>query len=433
MSEHPHATLLSAFGRGRLSRRRKREVVRHLLTGCEACLRTAALPATYGEAFARAGAEVERRQAELARERAAAPERLRELLAHGYERQCAMVEEEARYRTWTLCELLLDASRDWGFQNPGRALELSRLGVDIATRLDGAMYGEERGLDLCARAWALLGNAQRIRSDFRESEKSFATAERLLRRGTGDPLEKAHLLFLKSSLLGNQQRFAAAFRLLDRVVAIARRCEDPQLHGKALITRGFLLGIAHDPEAAIRYLTEGIRKLDPASDPRLLVAAHHNLTLYLTESGRYQEALQLLETARPLYHQVGDQMNLIRLRWLEGKIAVALGQYMEAEELLKGVRRELVERELGFDAALLSLDLADVYTRQGRGGELRRLAAEMIPIFQSRDVHRETLTALLAFQKAAEMESVTVGLIREVSGFLKESRATPSLRTREPR
>jgi hypothetical protein len=106
---------------------------------------------------------------------------------------------------------------------------------------------------------------------------------------------------------------------------------------------------------------------------------------------------------------------------------------MEAEELLKGVRKELVERELGFDAALLSLDLADVYARQGRSGELRRLAAEMIPIFQSRDVHRETLAALLAFQKAAEMEGVTVGLIREVSGYLKESRATPSLRTREPR
>jgi tetratricopeptide (TPR) repeat protein len=433
MSEHLDSTLLSAFGRGRLSRRRNRQVVRHLLTGCEACLQAAALPATYGEAFARAGAEVERHQAELAREREAAPERLRELLAHGYDRQCAMVVEEARYRTWTLCELLLDASRDWGFQNPGRALELSRLGVDIATRLDAATYGEERVKDLGARAWALLGNAQRIRSDFREAEKSFATAERLLKRGTGDPLEKAHLLFLKSSLLGNQQRFAEAFRLLDRVSAIARRCEDPQLHGKALITRGFLLGIAHDPEAAIRYLTEGIRKLDPASDPRLLVAAHHNLTLYLTESGRYQEALQLLETARPLYHQVGDQMNLIRLRWLEGKIAVALGQYMEAEELLKRVRTELVERELGFDAALLSLDLADVYTRQGRSGELRRLAAEMIPIFQSRDVHRETLAALLAFQKAAEMESVTVGLIREVSGYLKESRATPSFRTRESR
>jgi tetratricopeptide (TPR) repeat protein len=200
-----------------------------------------------------------------------------------------------------------------------------------------------------------------------------------------------------------------------------------------MITRGFLLGIARDPEAAIRYLKEGIRKLDPDSDLRLLVAAHHNLTLYLTESGKYHEALELLDGARPLYHQLGDQMSLIRLRWLEGKIAIALGLLPEAEELLKGVRKDLIERELGFDTALLSLDLADIYARQSRGAEMRRLAEEMIPIFRSRDVHREALAALLTFQKAAEMECVTLGLIREVSSYLKEDGTPPGLRLRESR
>jgi tetratricopeptide (TPR) repeat protein len=457
MAKHPDSIALSRFGRNRLSRRRNREIVRHVLTDCEVCRQTtegllpparlARVEATapsprasrfeYGETFVRTWREVERRQGELAAERERAPELLRELLARPDMSAASAVpetlEREARFHTWTLCELLLDASREWGFQNPARALELSRLGVGIASHLDPETYGDGRVKDLQARAWATLGNAQRIRSDFREAEKSILTAEQLLKRGTGDPVEKANLLLIKSSLRGNQQQLAEAFRLLDRVVAIARRCEDPQLHGRALITRGFLLGIAHDPEAAIRYLSEGIRKLDPAADLRLLVAAHHNLTLYLTESGRYHEALQLLENARPLYHRVGDQMNLIRLRWLEGKIALALGQFAEAEELLREVRKELIERELGFDTALLSLDLADIYTRQGRGMEMRRLAEEMIPIFRSRDVHREALTALLAFQKAAEMECVTLGLIREVSGYLKESRAASSPRSRESR
>ncbi|HYX23680.1 MAG TPA: tetratricopeptide repeat protein [Thermoanaerobaculia bacterium] len=429
LDQHPDTVLLTAFRRGRLSRRRSRQVVRHLLTSCPACHAATAEPClSYGEAFSRSWREVERRQHALSREREAAPELLRELLAQTPERQWERVAQEPRFQTWTLCELLLDASRDWGFQCPARALELSQLGVDIAMRLDPAVYGETRVNDLFARAWVALGNAQRIRSSFREAEESFVQAEGLLKQGTGDPLEKAHLLLHKASFLGNQQRFGEAFRLLDRVTAIARRCEDPQLHGRALITRGFLLGIAHDPEAAIRYLSDGIRRLDPASDLRLLVAAHHNLTLYLTESGRYHEALRLLESARPLYHQVGDQMNLIRLRWLEGKIAVSLGQYLEGEELLKEVRKELIARELGFDTALLSLDLADIYARQGRGAEMRRLAEEMIPIFRSRDVHREALAALLAFQKAAEMECVTLGLIREVSGYLKENRARVSLK-----
>jgi tetratricopeptide (TPR) repeat protein len=388
---------------------------------------------SYGEAFARSWREVERREAELTLEREAVPGLLRELLAQSPACREERVAQDPRLQTWSLCERLLDLSQDWGFQNPAQALELAELGAGVAMRLNPGVYGQSRVNDLFARAWVTQGNAQRIQSNFQAAEESFAQAEGLLKQGTGDPLEKAHLLLHRASFLGGQQRFGEAFRLLDRVTAIARRCDDPQLQGRVLITRGFLLGIARDPEAAISYLKEGIRKLSPSSDLRLLVSAHHNLTLFLTESGKYQEALKLLAGAKPLYHRLGDQMSLIRLRWLEGKIAIALGLLPEAEELLEAVRKDLIERELGFDTALLSLDLADIYARQGRGVEMRRLAEEMIPIFRSRDVHREALAALLTFQRAAEMESVTLGLIREVSSYLKENGTPAGLRFRESR
>jgi tetratricopeptide (TPR) repeat protein len=452
---HPHRRLLSRFGRGRLHRRRNQEIVRHLLADCPDCrwltsqllppLRTAERverkiggrvpePSRYGAAFAGARSEIERRSVALEAEWVEAREFLRELLAHPFARQEALVAAAGSpFQTWAFCELLLNTAGEWGFQDPGRARDLSQLGLGIAERLDSAVYGEARVRDITARAWASLANAQRIRGDFLTAEKSFAEAERRLKTGTGDPVEKAQVLLLKASLYGNQQRFREAFRLLDRVVTLSRRCEDSHLWGKALISRGFLLGLAGDPEAAIRHLTQGLQKVEPESDPRLVVAAQHNLTLYLAESGRYDEALRLLEGARPLYLQVGDQMSLLRLRWLEGKIASALGHFKEAEAFLRSVRKELIERELGYDAALLSLDLASIYAREGRTSEMRSLAEEMLPIFKSRDIHREAIVALFVFQKAAEMERVTLGLIQDVSGYLKESRAAWSLRSRESR
>jgi tetratricopeptide (TPR) repeat protein len=457
-SRHPHPALLNRFGRGRLQRRRSRDVVRHLLTDCEDCRRVTSdhlppagvpgdgeevqacgeAPGTgYEAAFDRSQEVVEQTRRRLAAERAAASKLMRELLALPLERQreevTAAGSPGSKYHTWGCCDLLLDTAREWGFQDPGRALELAGLGVEIAERLDGTVYGAARVRDMAARAWASLGGAQRIRGDFHAAEASFVRAEQRLKQGTGDLVEKAHVLLLKASLRGNQQRFRESFHLLDRVTSLGRRCEDEHLCGKALIMRGFLLGLANDPEAAIRHLTEGLAKVDPESDPRLVIVAQHNLTLFLAEGGRYREAMRILESARPLYHQVGDQMSLLRLRWVEGKIASALGHYNEAEELLRGVQAELIERELGYDAALLSLDLATIYASQGRSAEMRRLAEEMIPIFKSRDIHREAIAALFVFQKAAEMERVTLGLIRDVTSYLKESRATASLRSREPR
>jgi tetratricopeptide (TPR) repeat protein len=249
MDKHLDPVLLTDFGRGRLSPQRSRRVVRHLLTDCETCRQAAAaISPSYREAFARSWQEVERREVELALERAVASSLLKELLTLAPERRWERVAQDARLQTWSLCERLLDLSRDWGFQNPNRALELSQLGIDLAMRLNPALYGESRVNDLSARAWVMQGNAQRIRADFQEAEASFAQAEGLLKKGTGDPLEKANLLLHKASFLGSRQRFGEAFRLLDRVTAIGRRCEDNQLQGRALITRGFLLQKAAELE-----------------------------------------------------------------------------------------------------------------------------------------------------------------------------------------
>jgi hypothetical protein len=53
------------------------------------------------------------------------------------------------------------------------------------------------------------------------------------------------------------------------------------------------------------------------------------------------------------------------------------------------VQRALLEKQMGYDAALVSLDLAILYAQEGQTAELKRLADEVIPAFESREVHRE--------------------------------------------
>jgi tetratricopeptide (TPR) repeat protein len=445
IERHLSADRLRSFGRAELSRKENREVLRHLLTGCERCARTLAAYAPpgigvappapsahdYDMAFAKAHQAFLWSRHEHEEERHNAPSLLGTLEEHPFDRQLLLITNSRRFWTWPLCCLLLERCRDLGFREPVRALDFARLGVRLSELLPVESYGDARVADLRARACATLANAQRISSDLRASDQSFLRAERLLRKGTGDPLEKARLLLLKASLQGDQRRFPEAIKGLDRVLAIARRQGDEPLVAQALVNKGIVVGTSGRTDEAIACLREGIRGIDPKSDPRLTVAAHHNLIVYLIEGGQLQEAVALLDATRPLYEEMGDRMNLIRLQWLEGKIAQSRGRLSEAETLLRSVGSALAEQGLGYDAALLALDLAGVYARQGRTEEMRALATEMLPSFQSREVHREALAALIVFQKAAKMDRVTLGLVHELSDYLRQCRESPGVRLRD--
>ena len=90
--------------------------------------------------------------------------------------------------------------------------------------------------------------------------------------------------------------------------------------------------------------------------------------------------------------------------------------------LFRQVQEAFLEKGMGYDAALVSLDLAVLYAQEGRTAEIRQLAGEVMPAFESREVHREAMAALLMFQQACEEERLTVQLARQIAAFLKRER-----------
>lgn len=65
-----------------------------------------------------------------------------------------------------------------------------------------------------------------------------------------------------------------------------------------------------------------------------------------------------------------------------------------------------------------------MYEQRGETAELKRLGAEMVPIFASRDVHAEALAALALFQKAAAAEQIDRALLDRVATGLQQRRAS---------
>jgi hypothetical protein len=148
----------------------------------------------------------------------------------------------------------------------------------------------------------------------------------------------------------------------------------------------------------------------------------------LTEVSRFLEARRAYRETRPLYRSFPDAWTQNRRRWVKGKIARGLGQLEQAETLFLAVRDGFLAEGIPYDTALVSLEIALLYAEQGRTAELKRLAAEMVPIFASRKIHREALAALAFFRQAAQAEQAGVEVVKKVAAYLRKARHAPDLR-----
>lgn len=349
-----------------------------------------------------------------------APELLARLEGRPYEEQVRLIEEEESLHTWGLCQLLLKKSIDAAFEDPGLAIRLANLAVRASAHL-GEAYDPYWVMDLRARSLAHLGNARRVLGELQSAEEAFRKAEAWLAASTTGNLQiQAEILGFKSSLRRDQRRFSESLELVARSLDLYRESGDTRGVAKCLLKKSKILEETGHFEEAIELLQSA--EIPRDRQPLLFAYARYNLLVCLVLSGRQEEAEQLLPEVRTLLDATGKPLNRVRLRWAEGLIHLGLGRPGPAEAAFREVQEEFMVRGMGYDAALVSLDLAFLYAREGETRVLKRLALELMPVFTSREIHREATAALLMFQHVCEEERASADLVRQLGVFLRRER-----------
>jgi len=182
-----------------------------------------------------------------------------------------------------------------------------------------------------------------------------------------------------------------------------------------------VLGDSGELEQSLQAIRQAVRLLEAQDDHWLQYVATHQFATRLTDSGRAEEAQSLLPEVRRLVRESGNRFDRLRVLWLEGRIQRCLGRFELAEEALRQVRAGFIDAEIGYDVALVSLDLAALYLETGRTAEVKELAAEMLPQFAARQIHREALAAIALFEQAARKERATLALVQEISSKVKDA------------
>jgi tetratricopeptide (TPR) repeat protein len=310
-----------------------------------------------------------------------------------------MISRDVRFRTWGFFELLIGRAHEVATRDFTFAEELGLLAVRLSDGLDPVVYNPELIEDLRGRAWACIGNARRVRSDLRGADEAFEKADACLRRGSQDLFERAVFCDLKSSLRRNQLRFEEALKLARRALAIFHQLGQQQQVVGLLIKMSMIHHRAGRIEKAIPLLYQAMELVDER-EQRLMLCIQHNLADDLAEMGRYSEALNLYRETRQLYRAFPEPRIQSQRKWVRGKIARGLGQHRRAELLFESARNDLLAEGMPYDIGLISMDLAILYAQQGRVVDIKRLAVEMVVIFSSLQIHRETLAALILLKRA---------------------------------
>jgi tetratricopeptide (TPR) repeat protein len=251
----------------------------------------------------------------------------------------------------------------------------------------------------------------RICSDFFEASRLFNEAEAILRAQPSHSLEWARIEVLKAHLFADCQQFEQARRSLECALEIYRDKNRPHMEGRTMIALGSMLGRSGRPELAVDLLRKGLVLTDSKREPRLTLVVKHNLVHYLFDSGQHLEAAQLLPETRALHEKLGNAVDVARLTWLEGQIALEQGDLKNAEAAFDKVRDFFIDKGVPLDTAWVSLDLATIYLKQNRLAELKSLSVEMLTIFEGIGAQKECQAALSFFERAIELDRARMEMV----------------------
>jgi tetratricopeptide (TPR) repeat protein len=295
---------------------------------------------------------------------------------------------------WPLCEALLQKSYEVRFSDLRRMLNLAESAVRVAKHIRPEKYPWPGFVaDLRARAFAELSNAYRVNERLSDAEVALGHAKEFLGEGTGDHALEARVLDLEASLRSSQRRLKDAVVLLDQVCRLHIETGDLHLAGRALIAKGgnaFYLGHAGE---SIDLIQRGLQMLDNGRDPSLELLGRLNKIDSLIKAGEpHRAGLELLQGG--LRKGLADApLILLKLRWIEGKLHAGLSRPAKAGHAFMEVRLEYLGMGHVYDAALVGLDLAEVWLRQGQARYVRKLAKEAYETFRDLGLRSEASRA----------------------------------------
>jgi tetratricopeptide (TPR) repeat protein len=367
-------------------------------------------------------------QAELARLKARLEKR-------PYEGSLEILDDlRVKTHAWAWLETILAISFDLRYRDPQEMRFLAWGAAEAAKHfgkpeVNRGRYTPEQLADLRIRTLAEQANADRLIHQYKDSEIALCEAAELVEQGSGDPLLVGRILDVHASLRMDERKLGEALDILGDLHRHYSACGETHLAGRALISKGIALALDDRPREAAEALQKGLGLIDRERDPQLAVNAEFEWFHSLVDCEDFRGARRLVLESGLRQAFAEDPLNLLKLRWVEGKILAGTGKLRKAEEIFSEVQAELQQRGREYDSVAVGLELAGVLLRQGgREAEVEELAEEALETLKDLPVSNEALRAVRYLRDACRQRLATADTVRQVVSFLKRAEHQSGLR-----
>jgi tetratricopeptide (TPR) repeat protein len=226
--------------------------------------------------------------------------------------------------------------------------------------------------EILARSHAALGDLDSAIRLFEQCMNRF--------RQENDPVNQVRFAVLMGYAFTDAGRFDDAEEILGEGLEAGRGIKDPITRARLLWSQARLRGEQGDPELAAEYARKALEVLRTTEHTHFIALTHELLAMIYNDLGRSEDALSLLEEARPMLESTATPIQVAHFRIEEARARAGLGEKQQAAAVAMeavGALGETQPEDAGRAYSLLGEIFADLGDT-ARANELLELAIEIL-------------------------------------------------------
>ncbi len=354
---------------------------------------------------------------------------LQELLAGSREEWMPRLQEHPEWRMAGVVRKLIAQVYATVVAMPPDAVETMTIATEIAEHLNPADHPSDTIARLRGAAWRDKAYALFYVGRFAEAETAIFASERHFGSCVVSEYDLARLGIVKALVLRPFERFAeasdaavASARTFERHGDLSRTVSARLAEVQLLVSRGTYAKAEH-------LLLDLERQMSVSTDVGTHARVLGSLGHVYRKLGKVESSIHYYDCASALLDDIGARTETVRIRWNVAVMLAEAGKVADACQRLRDLTKEMKHLGMTIDAALVSLDVAELLLAQNRYEEVEEICRSTMQAFELAGLSYTTraLTALAYIREAASQQRADRVLVRNVREYIRELPRQPNL------